>query len=38
MTSPRPVLTTPVLLLMAAATGLCVGGNYFNQPDRKSVV
>ncbi len=32
MTSPRPVLTTPVLLLMAAATGLCVGGNYFNQP------
>ncbi|UYP19888.1 MFS transporter [Rhodococcus sp. Z13] len=32
MTSPRPVLTTPVLLLMAVATGLCVGGNYFNQP------
>lgn len=32
MTSSRPVLTTPVLLLMAVATGLCVGGNYFNQP------
>ena len=32
MASSRPVLTTPVLLLMAVATGLCVGGNYFNQP------
>ncbi|MBS9373491.1 MFS transporter [Rhodococcus sp. B50] len=32
MTSSRSVLTTPVLLLMAVATGLCVGGNYFNQP------
>ncbi|HLU02245.1 MAG TPA: MFS transporter [Advenella sp.] len=25
-------LTTPVLLLMAIACGLCAGGNYFNQP------
>ncbi|OWY79970.1 MFS transporter [Rhodococcus sp. BUPNP1] len=32
MTSSRAVLTTPVLVLMAVATGLCVGGNYFNQP------
>ena len=37
MTSSRPVLTTPVLLLMAVATGLCVGGNYFNQPLLDSV-
>ena len=29
---PAPVLTTPVLLLMAVATGLCAGSNYFNQP------
>jgi len=33
----RPVLTTPVLLLMAVATGLCVGGNYFNQPLLESI-
>ena len=32
MASPRFALTTPVLLLMALATGLCVGANYFNQP------
>ena len=32
MASPRPALTTPVLLLMALATGLCVGANYVNQP------
>lgn len=32
MTAGRPTLTTPVLLLMAVATGLCAGGNYFNQP------
>lgn len=25
-------LSTPVLLLMAIACGLCAGGNYFNQP------
>lgn len=25
-------LATPVLLLMAVATGLCAGSNYFNQP------
>lgn len=31
--SPPPAyLTTPVLLLMAVATGLCAGSNYFNQP------
>lgn len=29
---PRPYLSTPVLLLMAVASGLCAGGNYFNQP------
>ena len=28
----RPVLTRPLLLLMAVATGLTVGGNYVNQP------
>ncbi|MET1080164.1 MAG: MFS transporter [Pseudomonas sp.] len=29
----RPTyLSLPVLLLMAAATGLCAGSNYFNQP------
>ena len=27
-----PGLGTPVLLLMAAACGLCAGSNYFNQP------
>ena len=27
-----PGLTTPVLLLMAVACGLCAGSNYFNQP------
>lgn len=32
MTAPRTVLTRPLLLLMAVATGLCAGGNYFNQP------
>lgn len=33
-TSPqtRSELTAPLLLLMAVATGLCAGGNYFNQP------
>ncbi|TYQ21461.1 UNVERIFIED_ORG: putative MFS family arabinose efflux permease [Zoogloea ramigera] len=29
---PATTLTTPVLLLMAVATGLCAGSNYFNQP------
>ena len=28
----HPGLSTPLLLLMALATGLCAGGNYFNQP------
>ncbi len=28
----RPALTRPLLLLMAVATGLTVGGNYVNQP------
>lgn len=28
----KAYLTTPVLLLMAVASGLCAGGNYFNQP------
>ncbi|MGC0362679.1 putative MFS family arabinose efflux permease [Rhodococcus sp. 27YEA15] len=28
----RPTLRLPIVLLMAAATGLCAGGNYFNQP------
>lgn len=37
MTDDRPVLTTPVLLLMAVATGLSVGGNYFNQPLLESI-
>ncbi|QHI98667.1 MFS transporter [Xylophilus rhododendri] len=34
MTGARPAapLSTPVLLLMAMACGLCAGGNYFNQP------
>src|SRR3989344_4263864 len=27
-----PGLSTPVLLLMAVACGLCAGSNYFNQP------
>jgi predicted MFS family arabinose efflux permease len=27
-----PGLAMPVLLLMAVASGLCAGGNYFNQP------
>lgn len=31
-TAARPALSRPLLLLMAAATGLCAGGNYFNQP------
>lgn len=31
--TPQPsYLTTPILLLMAIACGLCAGGNYFNQP------
>ena len=30
--TPATSLTTPVLLLMAVATGLCAGSNYFNQP------
>ncbi|MDH6281881.1 MFS transporter [Prescottella agglutinans] len=28
----RPALSPGLLLVMAVATGLCVGGNYFNQP------
>lgn len=32
MTAAHSVLTRPLLLLMAVATGLCAGGNYFNQP------
>lgn len=28
----RPALSRSLLLLMAVATGLCAGGNYFNQP------
>ena len=33
MTERRaPYLSTPVLLLMSVASGLCAGGNYFNQP------
>ncbi|PJI98411.1 putative MFS family arabinose efflux permease [Acidovorax sp. 69] len=32
-TTPNaPGLSTPVLLLMAVACGLCAGSNYFNQP------
>lgn len=27
-----PGLSTPALLLMAVACGLCAGSNYFNQP------
>jgi len=30
--SPQPGLSSPVLFLMAVASGLCAGGNYFNQP------
>ncbi|CAN5485024.1 MFS transporter [soil metagenome] len=30
--APSAYLRTPVLLLMAVATGLCAGSNYFNQP------
>lgn len=30
--SPAAYLRLPVLLLMAVATGLCAGSNYFNQP------
>ncbi|ETF02223.1 MFS transporter [Advenella kashmirensis W13003] len=31
--TPQPsYLSTPILLLMAIACGLCAGGNYFNQP------
>lgn len=33
----RPTLTSPALLLMAVATGLCAGGNYFNQPLLESI-
>src|SRR5690606_19749304 len=29
---PSSGLSTPVLVLMAVACGLCAGGNYFNQP------
>ncbi|BDC72199.1 MFS transporter [Prescottella equi] len=29
---PRPTLSPGLLLVMAVACGLCVGGNYFNQP------
>lgn len=29
---PSAGLSTPVLILMAIACGLCAGGNYFNQP------
>ncbi|WP_197964432.1 MFS transporter [Kocuria sp. TGY1127_2] len=31
-TKPGPQLTRAVLFLMCLATGLCAGGNYFNQP------
>ena len=31
-TAQAPTLSTPVLLLMAVACGLCAGSNYFNQP------
>ncbi|EME23733.1 MFS transporter [Rhodococcus triatomae] len=31
-TAARPALPRSLLLLMAVATGLCAGGNYFNQP------
>ncbi|MDM0115559.1 MFS transporter [Variovorax sp. J22R133] len=30
--SSKAGLSTPVLFLMAVASGLCAGGNYFNQP------
>ncbi len=30
--SQQQYLSTPVLILMAIACGLCAGGNYFNQP------
>ena len=30
-------LSTPILLLMAVACGLCAGGNYFNQPLLNSI-
>lgn len=30
--SVPPVLSTPTLVLMATACGLCAGANYFNQP------
>ncbi|OYD68491.1 MFS transporter [Rhodococcus sp. OK302] len=33
----QPRLGMPVVLLMAAATGLCAGGNYFNQPLLESI-
>ena len=40
MNTPAPAnhyLSTPVLLLMALACGLCAGGNYFNQPLLNSI-
>ena len=30
-------LSTGILLMMAAATGLCAGANYFNQPLLSSI-
>ncbi len=30
--TPRTTLSPGLLLVMAVACGLCVGGNYFNQP------
>lgn len=30
--TPKPRLTTALVALMAITTGLCAGGNYFNQP------
>ena len=31
-TNPQSYLSTATLLMMATATGLCAGANYFNQP------
>lgn len=36
--STKSKLSTPILLLMAVACGLCAGGNYFNQPLLNSIV
>lgn len=37
MRPPADYLRTPALLLMAVATGLCAGSNYFNQPLLRSI-